>query len=121
MPDLQLYELPKDPRPGLNVILEYAKADTGVSTIEAGHGALHILSYGYGLIDPHDEVTKAKFTSAKQAADSCPDDVKQCCKQAAKVIEEDQKLKKGLSDINWVALLPLLIQIVKLVFAEQKS
>ena len=106
MPDIAgLYELPNDPRPGLEVVIGYATGSV-TDPLEAGHGALHLASYGLSLVHDH-PVVKGNA------------ELKQCCEKVKELVGDPEKKEMKAADwsILLPQLLPLIIKIIQIVLS----
>lgn len=99
--DYNLFPLPTDPMPGVRVWLDkFGGID--VPLTELGHGTLHLISYGWGLYDPHAPLGAAVMSEAE---------VKAALEEIEARCEDDTKAPPVVS-FNWKALLTALAEIL---------
>jgi hypothetical protein len=117
----ELMPLPVSPMPAINVFIAYTRKDETITTLELGHAALHLLCYGWGIVDPHTPVVKKVAQLVEEATTKHPEEcnLDDCCKQivnltTAKGVAADEK------GIDWVTVVALAFQIIQM-FLNRKA
>lgn len=122
-----LMPLPTSPMPAINCFIAYARDNEAVGKVELGHAALHLASFSWGIIDPHQPTVQKLEAKVRELTGKECDELsaRECCDKIIELtVKDKESTKKGSGElsaddkkaIDWMTVLALAIQLAQLLF-----